>query len=376
MITFIALVVILLGSFVFLPQVSEAVGVTVGDPTGVGQVLRFLLNVRYKLIALAHFNKPQFTGRVDQIFVHPLKSGGYISVKEWPVDHQGFKYDRQFMAAYWDDKIKAFQAYTLRNAPRLALVKLTYLEDQHCFKFTYPILNSEEFESFTLPCEVSDEYIKTHSDGITESTTNLWGVQFESISIGKALPQSFRDSMNFNRPNTTLLYTPSGKRCLTGSPPELPQLRKTNFQDYYPLMIMSQDEIDEVNARMKAKGSNRHVTASNFRPNIVVKGLGKSIDDMFKFRIRDPMTNSTHYWKTAQKCPRCSIPNVDMNTGTFDKTNTVSKTLGEYRKIDAGDTKAHFLGLYCVHIGEDYIVKVGDYLDVMEEKVIPYMGLH
>ncbi|ONH65012.1 Mitochondrial amidoxime-reducing component 1 [Cyberlindnera fabianii] len=237
MITFVALVVILLGSFVFLPQVSEAVGVTVGDPTGAGQVLRFLLNVRYKLIALAHFNKPQFTGRVDQIFVHPLKSGGYISVKEWPVDHQGFK---NFI--------------------------------------------------ITLHVKYSDEYIKTHSDGITESTTNLWGVRFESISIGKALPQSFRDSMT----NTTL-SRPHWKLSLTGSPPELPQLRKTNFQDYYPLMIMSQDEIDEVNARMKAKGSNRYVTASNFRPNIVVKGLGKSIDDMFKFRIRDPKTNSTHY---------------------------------------------------------------------------------
>lgn len=370
----------MLVAFLSLPQTARLLKITAAQTDNAGYVFRFLLNVRYKIKAFFQFGKPLCSLKVDRIFVYPLKSCSYIEPDEWEIDEHGFKYDRQYMMAYWDGERKIYEPITLRNCPRMSLVKINYNLEENWFEFVYPIMdeegNTSGHDSFRLPCEISEEFIEKNRIRSGEHETNLWDVHFQSFDIGKAVPDEFRLSMNMVRPGTTLLVSSKQKKVKGGHPARfLDSFRTSNFQDYYPMKFLAQEDIDLLNSKMKKQGHGRRVEALNFRPNMVVKGLqgDRTLDDWYRFQIETD--SGLHQWSVAQKCPRCSIPNVKLEEGAFDKTNAATKTLTSYRKIDAGEPNYHFLGQYCIHHDEGYKISVGDTVSLLEEKNILYMGL-
>jgi uncharacterized protein YcbX len=375
------LLILVLTAFIFLRETAKLMGVSVAQDDIAGSVLRFLVNIRYKLIYILKFGNPLYSLEVSRIYVYPLKSCSYIEAAEWEIDEFGFKHDRQYMIGYWDEKNQMYEPYSLRNGPRMSLVKIKYNLEENWFEFVYPIMdkdgNISGHSSFRLPCEISREFIDENSRNNGVFKTNLWDVHFQTHDIGKALPEEFKRSMKLTRPGTTLLVTAKAKKVKAGHPENaLKEYRSTNFQDYYPMKFLAEEDIDLLNSKIKENGYDTQVQPLNFRPNLVVKGLpaNHSIDDWYRFKIETKDFGS-HDWNVAQKCPRCSIPNVKLDEGKLDTRLPVSKTLKSYRSIDAGATSNHFLGLYTIHHDHGYKIRVGDKVTLMEEKVQLYIGL-
>lgn len=354
-------------AFAFLPLVIKVFNLQTTSPNDT--ILRNIINFRFYLISKV--TRPSYAGKVKEIFVYPLKSVSYISPQTWEIDQHGLKHDRQYLLAFWEPKSKSYQAYTQRNAPRLSLVKINYDLEENYFEFSYPTDESNStYKSFKLPCRVSKEFIDQNLLSDDELNTDLWGIKFNSINIGKALSKEFCEAMNMNREGTTLLYSPNGKFVKTAHPKDLPQLRKVLFQDYYPIHILAQSLIDELNQRIKDQGNNeREVGPVQFRPNFVIEDNKIDLDSWFKITING------HKWSVVQKTPRCSIGNVRLETGDFDKTNIVSKTLRQYRRIDPGDKNGTFLGNYAIHYDSGYTVSVGDEFWLKQEKINTYLPL-
>ncbi len=359
-------------SFICLPQLIKALNLSTTAPNDqLSNLLRRLLNLRFYLIAkILFFKAPTRAGKIDKIYVYPLKSVSYISPTKWEIDEHGLKHDRQYMIGFWDSKANCYQAYTLRNAPRLSLVSIDYDLEENWFKFTYPKLDGSK-SFFKLPCNVTDEFLAKHIVNIDESDqpsrkiTDLWGIKFDSINLGSNLiPQDFYDSMGLNRDGTTLLYSSKDRTVKTAHPKDLKQMRKVLFQDYFPIHIISQSSIDELNQRMKKSGvKDRIVEPLQFRPNVVIDGNAIELDYWYKVFING------HLWSIVQKTPRCSIGNVCLDKGEFDKSNSVTRTLRSYRRIDPGDKNGFFLGDDAIHHDSGYFINVGDEFYLKQQKI-------
>ncbi len=95
------------------------------------------------------------------------------------------------------------------------------------------------------------------------------------------------------------------------------------FADAYPLLIVSEASLQALNARLDAP-----IDMRRFRPNIVVDGLGAhKEDDLTSIDI------GTARLRITIRCERCSIPQVDPDTGT--RGVEPARTLASYRR-DAG----------------------------------------
>ena len=95
---------------------------------------------------------------------------------------------------------------------------------------------------------------------------------------------------------------------------------KTAFSDGFPLLLISQASLDDLNQRLATP-----ISMSRFRPNIVVSGCEPFAEDAWK-KIRVGEINC----RIVKPCSRCVIPSINIETAEREVEPT--KTLVEYRK--------------------------------------------
>lgn len=97
---------------------------------------------------------------------------------------------------------------------------------------------------------------------------------------------------------------------------------KTAFSDGFPLLLISQASLDDLNSRLETP-----ITMSRFRPNLVITGSDAFEEDQWqRIRIGD-MT-----FRLVKPCSRCSIPTIDPSNA--EKSKEPIATLSQYRKRD------------------------------------------
>jgi len=97
---------------------------------------------------------------------------------------------------------------------------------------------------------------------------------------------------------------------------------KTAFSDGFPLLLISQESLDDLNQRLPVP-----VTMNRFRPNIVVQGCQPFAEDAWKkIRIGEII------FRIVKPCSRCVIPSINIETA--EKEKEPIKTLVNYRKRD------------------------------------------
>jgi uncharacterized protein YcbX len=96
---------------------------------------------------------------------------------------------------------------------------------------------------------------------------------------------------------------------------------RLRFADGYPLLIISEASLADLNRRMSAP-----VAMNRFRPNIVVTGCDPYMEDVWEdICVRNLSLRG------VKLCVRCSIPLVDQATGSMGKEPL--STLNGYRKL-------------------------------------------
>jgi len=97
---------------------------------------------------------------------------------------------------------------------------------------------------------------------------------------------------------------------------------KTAFSDGFPLLLISQASLDDLNQRLSTP-----ITMNRFRPNIVITGCKPFAEDSWKkIKIGDIT------FRIVKPCSRCVIPSINIETAVREDEPT--KTLARYRKQD------------------------------------------
>lgn len=95
---------------------------------------------------------------------------------------------------------------------------------------------------------------------------------------------------------------------------------KTAFSDGFPLLLISQASLDDLNTRLSVP-----VVMERFRPNIIISGCQPFEEDKWKsIRIGGII------FRIVKPCSRCIIPNINIETAEREKEPI--KTLSSYRK--------------------------------------------
>jgi hypothetical protein len=128
---------------------------------------------------------------------------------------------------------------------------------------------------------------------------------------------------------------------------------RTGFADGYPLLLIGQASLDELNRRIG--GPPAPLPMIRFRPNLVVTGAAPFAEDGWK-RLR--IGGQT--FRVVKPCERCAIPTVDPATGEFAGKEPL-RTLATFRR---GADGAVLFGQNVIHDGPGRI-RVGDAVEVL-----------
>ena len=94
------------------------------------------------------------------------------------------------------------------------------------------------------------------------------------------------------------------------------------FADNYAFLLASTESLNAVNSKLKTP-----VTMHNFRPNIVVEGVGES----FAEDSWSTVTINKKFFSVVRPCDRCKVPNINQVTGVQNELLPVSEALKTFR---------------------------------------------
>ena len=101
----------------------------------------------------------------------------------------------------------------------------------------------------------------------------------------------------------------------------------TMFADGYPLLVIGQSSLDDLNTRLVAKGA-APLPMNRFRPNVVVAGLDPYAEDHL-----DTLESDGVALRLVKPCVRCQVTTTDQASGRVGIEPL--HTLSTYRRNDA-----------------------------------------
>jgi uncharacterized protein YcbX len=234
---------------------------------------------------------------ISQLFIYPIKSLGGIAVNEAEVTSRGLKYDRRYMLV---DNNNTF--ITQRDFSAMALLR-TAIESNKLV--VYHI--NDLFNKLFLPLNPSSP------DAFT--VVRIWDDSCEAQYVSEEADKWFSNKLNFQ---CRLVYMPeSTKRNV--DPQFAINNDITSFSDGYPLLLVGQASLDDLNSRL-----GEPVPINRFRPNIVMRGgFPFQEDKMEQFSINGIM------FYGVKPCSRCVVTATNQETAIKDKEPL--RTLARYR---------------------------------------------
>ncbi|KKZ60380.1 hypothetical protein EMCG_04895 [[Emmonsia] crescens] len=259
-------------------------------------------------------------------------------------------------------------------------------------------LRSHE-ESFHVPLHPPPS--KSKNDTYPSRSLRIWKDNPMAFDYGKHIPPSLLAFLGPSRPMTLFRIDPDHHRKIFRCAPRKEALGfqpTTGFADAYPLNMIGLASVREIAQRTKHAIPN--LSVRRFRPNIILEGSAAFEEDDWK-RVRFILGNGRRMPNkqleeaeqggkqnitvaddnqdrasgngdegvevyTVCRTVRCRLPNVDPKTGMRHPVEP-DKTLKSFRCIDSGDPNNACLGMQCVPALEEFSLRVGDELQVLEK---------
>ena len=281
---------------------------------------------------------------VARLFVYPVKSCAGVELQEAVLTETGLDLDRAWMVV---DATAEFVSQ--REQPRLALVKPQ-------FKTSDLILRAPGMLALHLAI-----------DGVEQPTrVRVWDDEVAAYDMGDIAAQWFTDYLSLSDQGLPMAQAP--KFRLVRFDPEQKRLSSmkwtggvealNQFSDGFPLLVLGQASLDELNTRLQA-GGHAAVGVERFRPNIVLAGLPAHDEDRLG-EMHINVDTGPVVLKPVKPCARCPIPNID--PATAQSSPAVSDTLQAYRQ-DARLDGALTFGMNAIVLnGVDTVLRVGQQL--------------
>lgn len=271
---------------------------------------------------------------VSRLFIYPVKSLAGIEVTVGRLDAFGLEHDRRWMVV---DETGRF--VTQRELPRMALVR-TALEDDAL------VLSGPHGQALRVPLE---------SEGARRQV-EIWSSRVLATDLGDEAAHWLRRELG--RPCRMVFMPRDANRAARS---KAMHGTRVSFQDAYPILLLSEEAVDELHGRMTERGTAAQghrgegvINVQRFRPNVVVSGAGAHAEDAWR-RVQIAGVELA----LVKPCDRCTVPAVDPATGVRGKEPL--RTLATYRKRNG---KVYF-GMNAVHLGVGTL-RVGDPVTVVE----------
>ncbi len=268
--------------------------------------------------------------KVSRLFIYPIKSLAGIPVNAAEVTERGFKNDRRFMLVDPENRF-----LTIRQYP-----KMTRLQ---------PDMEEDGIKVISLDTDMEPLVIPFPSPQKKLEKVVIWNAEVAAQSVSEYIDTWFSHALGTS---VKLVYMPQGSmRPVDTTSGFKPSGKFVFFADAYPFMMMGEASLSDLNRRYEGDTS---FSFDRFRPNIVFSGgYPNQEDEIGAFSINGIA------FQGLENCARCTIPNVDPQTGIVDANTEPLATLSTYR---LQKRKVNF-GRNVVHSGTG-IVRIGDSLEL------------
>lgn len=246
---------------------------------------------------------------IAELHVYPIKSCGGIALPRAQLLDTGLAYDRHWMVTDAHGRM-----ITQRTHPRLALV-------QPAFDGDTLVLNAPGMRELRTPLD-GDATPATPTIAAT-----VWRDTVDAIDTGTDTSAWFSEWLG--EPAKLVRFARDARRACsakwTGDVDA-----HTQFADGYPLLAIGQASLDDLNARLAAKGAPA-IPMNRFRPNLVVSDLEAYEEDFVEHLDADGATRVR--LRLVKLCTRCPMPTIDQRTGAPDPAwpHEPTDTLQTYR---------------------------------------------
>jgi len=264
--------------------------------------------------------------QLTQIHIYPVKSLGGVHLEQAELYRSGLKYDRQWMVVDENNKFM-----TQRSLPEMALVHTNIIQGQLVLS--------------TLGME--DHQVPQADSGAKRIATQVFSDPVNAIELDAPTNEWLSDALGRV---CKLVYFPDDefRQC---DPSVAQSGDHTRFADAYPLLILSQASLDDLNSRLESPvGMNR------FRPNLVIDDCVAFAEDTWStISINDATI------RMLEPCSRCSVPTVDPQTGMLSGPEPIH-TLSSYRERDG---EVYFGSNYTAQLDPScsVTISVGDHIE-------------
>ena len=234
--------------------------------------------------------------KVSELAIYPVKSMAQVPLSYAKVDRCGLENDRRWMVVDVNGRF-----ITQRQYPRMCLIKAT---------LDTPGL------ALTAPGMPGLSISRPDSDKL--SSVTVWNDQCQALDAGDTAANWLTE---FLRVDCRLVAFPDDE-VRQVDPSYARQGDRTAFSDGFPILLISQASLDDLNSRMASP-----LPMARFRPNLVVSGCEAFAEDSWRrLRIGDLSL------RVVKPCSRCVIPSIDFTTA--ERGVEPTRTLATYRKRD------------------------------------------
>ena len=264
---------------------------------------------------------------LTELYIYPIKSTKGIQLPQSTVEEHGLKNDRRFMLV---DAAGNF--ITGRTHPELTQISIEFSKKGL-------FVSAPNYPSFYIQPALFSEQTKN---------VNIWA---DTVQAQLCNVEYDRWFSQFLKQEVQLVYF-SEKSLRSVKNKE----SQVSFADGYPLLLINQASLDQLNTHLK-----NPVSALHFRPNLLIKGDSPFIEDNWA-RIKIGEVE----FEVSKPCSRCIFTNVDPKTGKADIEQPL-KTLAQFR-YHQGDID---FGQNLIPLNQG-IIKSGDEIQILESKPAPF----
>lgn len=233
--------------------------------------------------------------QVAALHVYPVKSCRGVDLPSAELTSRGFRLDRRYMIVDADGTF-----VTQRRDPKLTPVTTELSADRF-------VLAAPGLEPLSLPHEAPDgpRMSVTVWSSSCRAVVHSEGSDWFSRLLGRA---------------AHLVFMPDDvERAIDPDYAEPGEI--VSFADGYPVMVLSEESLSDLNARLPEP-----VTMERFRPSIVLRGGAPYAEDGWKrLRLGDAVL------RLVKLCARCVLTTRDPRTGVAGKEPL--RTLATYRRL-------------------------------------------
>ena len=241
---------------------------------------------------------------VQSLHIYPIKSTAGIALSKSWVDDFGLSFDRRFVVTDLNG-----QFITARTQPKLCLIQ--------CFLTPKGLL-------LTAP---NMPELEVNFDDFSEQyhSITVWKDDINALYCHQHYDKWF--SQYLNLPCQLHFFADKSSRKVCNSD------NQVGFADGYPLLLISQASLNDLNNRLTTRyGDNAGVAMTQFRPNIVVNDTKAFAEDGWqRIRIGDVE------FELVKPCSRCVFTTIDPDNAEKHPEQEPLSTLKSYRQVAKGD---------------------------------------